>query len=333
MEVLDRRLSPPPYCLPTMEALTDFSALRQAAPPPSPARSPPGDAGYSNGQSDGTDAQTLLDHTTYPMVQDYLDMDSFYQQPSSADTSPTGHRDMSSPTASSTGSSSPVSFFALQPPTRYQADDATTGMSEVDMISASGYCDGTTNSTTFSGDSCDSSSVDDFSSFQHMYQQHHQQPQHHPHHQQQHYHQQQFHHHHQQQQNQHQFMPVGKAQPTNFSHYHYDMQKNPFSVPSRAHARAFSANGKPKRKRVINKDQRQAANVRERRRMTTLNDAFEGLRERVPTFSYEKKLSRIETLKLAMTYISFMTDVLQNGTSEELEKALRETRNQLNMTL
>ncbi len=69
---------------------------------------------------------------------------------------------------------------------------------------------------------------------------------------------------------------------------------------------------KPKRKRVISCEQRKAANIRERRRMTSLNHAFDTLRKAVPTFHYEKKLSRIETLKLAIQYIYFMTEVL-NG--------------------
>jgi len=67
---------------------------------------------------------------------------------------------------------------------------------------------------------------------------------------------------------------------------------------------------KRKRRRIITADQRRAANVRERRRMSHLNDAFDGLRKRVPTFAYEKKLSRIETLRLAVTYIGFMADLL-----------------------
>jgi len=45
--------------------------------------------------------------------------------------------------------------------------------------------------------------------------------------------------------------------------------------------------------------------------MSHLNDAFDGLRKRVPTFAYEKKLSRIETLRLAVTYIRFMADLLE----------------------
>ena len=69
---------------------------------------------------------------------------------------------------------------------------------------------------------------------------------------------------------------------------------------------------KPKRRRVINKGQRTAANQRERRRMVTLNDAFDDLKERIPTFNHEKKLSRIETLRLAIAYISFMGQLV-NG--------------------
>ncbi|XP_013394729.1 neurogenic differentiation factor 2-like [Lingula anatina] len=65
-----------------------------------------------------------------------------------------------------------------------------------------------------------------------------------------------------------------------------------------------------RRKRKINKIQRVAANMRERRRMTHLNAAFEELKEAVPTLPHEKKLSRIQTLKLAMYYIEFMTRTL-----------------------
>lgn len=72
--------------------------------------------------------------------------------------------------------------------------------------------------------------------------------------------------------------------------------------------------GKPKRKRIISFEQRKAANIRERRRMFSLNEAFDYLRQRLPTFSFERRLSRIETLRLAITYIGFMGDVV-NGKS------------------
>nr|XP_015213313.1 PREDICTED: fer3-like protein [Lepisosteus oculatus] len=74
--------------------------------------------------------------------------------------------------------------------------------------------------------------------------------------------------------------------------------------------------GRSKRKRVITTSQRQAANIRERKRMFSLNEAFDELRKKVPTFAYEKRLSRIETLRLAIVYISFMTDLLKENERE-----------------
>ncbi|NWU44462.1 FER3L protein, partial [Hylia prasina] len=74
---------------------------------------------------------------------------------------------------------------------------------------------------------------------------------------------------------------------------------------------------RPRRKRVITYAQRQAANIRERKRMFNLNEAFDQLRKKVPTFAYEKRLSRIETLRLAIVYISFMTELLDGYSRQE----------------
>ncbi len=71
-----------------------------------------------------------------------------------------------------------------------------------------------------------------------------------------------------------------------------------------------SCGGAVKRKRRITRPQRVAANMRERRRMVHLNSAFENLKETIPIFPHEKKLSRIQTLKLAIDYIGFMTELL-----------------------
>ncbi|XP_013117126.1 protein Fer3 [Stomoxys calcitrans] len=74
------------------------------------------------------------------------------------------------------------------------------------------------------------------------------------------------------------------------------------------------------RRRTASLAQRRAANIRERRRMLNLNEAFDKLRPKVPTFAYEKRLSRIETLRLAITYIGFMTELL-NGTPPNTPKS------------
>ncbi|XP_050176293.1 fer3-like protein [Myiozetetes cayanensis] len=82
-------------------------------------------------------------------------------------------------------------------------------------------------------------------------------------------------------------------------------------------SRSASLLDRPRRKRVITYAQRQAANIRERKRMFNLNEAFDQLRKKVPTFAYEKRLSRIETLRLAIVYISFMTELLDGCSRQE----------------
>ena len=65
-----------------------------------------------------------------------------------------------------------------------------------------------------------------------------------------------------------------------------------------------------KRRRRINRNQRVAANMRERRRMLSINSAFSELRKQIPIFPHEKQLSRIQTLRLAADYIGFMTEIV-----------------------
>ncbi|XP_066302461.1 pancreas transcription factor 1 subunit alpha-like [Branchiostoma lanceolatum] len=67
-----------------------------------------------------------------------------------------------------------------------------------------------------------------------------------------------------------------------------------------------------KRSAVQQQAQRQAANLRERRRMQSINDAFDGLRQRIPTLPYEKRLSKVDTLRLAIGYINFLSDLLNS---------------------
>jgi Fer3-like protein len=68
-----------------------------------------------------------------------------------------------------------------------------------------------------------------------------------------------------------------------------------------------------------------AANVRERRRMMSINTAFDELRYHVPTFPYEKRLSKIDTLRLAMAYIALLKDIIDSGRQplEHIELSLR----------
>ncbi|KRX22834.1 Twist-related protein 2 [Trichinella nelsoni] len=62
-------------------------------------------------------------------------------------------------------------------------------------------------------------------------------------------------------------------------------------------------------------NQRVLANIRERQRTQSLNEAFAMLRKIIPTLPSDK-LSKIQTLRLAAHYIDFLWKVLQNETSE-----------------
>ncbi|XP_048878375.1 transcription factor 15-like isoform X1 [Brienomyrus brachyistius] len=59
--------------------------------------------------------------------------------------------------------------------------------------------------------------------------------------------------------------------------------------------------------------QRRAANARERDRTMSVNTAFSALRTLIPTEPVDRKLSKIETLRLASSYISHLGNVLLTG--------------------
>lgn len=64
-------------------------------------------------------------------------------------------------------------------------------------------------------------------------------------------------------------------------------------------------------------NQRIMANVRERQRTQSLNDAFASLRKSIPTLPSDK-LSKIQTLKLATRYIDFLYQMLSSSPNEIL---------------
>ncbi|XP_055640899.1 twist-related protein-like [Toxorhynchites rutilus septentrionalis] len=79
-----------------------------------------------------------------------------------------------------------------------------------------------------------------------------------------------------------------------------DSRKNPLTPPSP----------------TVLKKRRLAANARERKRMNSLNVAFDRLREIVPTLGPDHKLSKFETLQMAQTYINALSDLLERGADE-----------------
>ncbi|KAE8625557.1 hypothetical protein XENTR_v10006317 [Xenopus tropicalis] len=78
---------------------------------------------------------------------------------------------------------------------------------------------------------------------------------------------------------------------------------------------AEESRGKRKRKSRLSgvSKQRQAANARERDRTHSVNTAFTALRTLIPTEPADRKLSKIETLRLASSYISHLANILLLG--------------------
>ena len=64
----------------------------------------------------------------------------------------------------------------------------------------------------------------------------------------------------------------------------------------------------------IRQKRRLAANARERKRMTSVNEAFEKLREILPNHHRDRPLSKMEALQLAQSYIKELNSTLSaNG--------------------
>lgn len=61
----------------------------------------------------------------------------------------------------------------------------------------------------------------------------------------------------------------------------------------------------------VQKKRRLAANARERKRMTSLNTAFDKLRAVIPSLGDNQQLSKYETLQMAQSYINALKDLLE----------------------
>ena len=81
----------------------------------------------------------------------------------------------------------------------------------------------------------------------------------------------------------------------------FSPQPAQLTLPDSSDSSGHYYNKKIRRKHLLHKvDVRHAANMRERRRMQSINDAFESLRQHIPTLPYEKRLSKVDTLKLTI---------------------------------
>lgn len=74
---------------------------------------------------------------------------------------------------------------------------------------------------------------------------------------------------------------------------------------------------------VVTRVLRKTNNKKERRRTQSINSAFSNLRDCIPNVPSDTKLSKIKTLRLATSYISYLMELL-NGPSESSSKLLSE---------
>ena len=65
----------------------------------------------------------------------------------------------------------------------------------------------------------------------------------------------------------------------------------------------------------VQRKRRLAANARERKRMTSLNVAFDKLRKVIPSLGDNQQLSKYETLQMAQSYITALKEILDKGNS------------------
>lgn len=85
------------------------------------------------------------------------------------------------------------------------------------------------------------------------------------------------------------------------------------TVTSQKSGKKAKNNGTIKVTHDVMKKRRLAANARERRRMNSLNDAYEKLRNVLPNFGPDKKFSKYETLQMAQHYMDQLKEILNKN--------------------
>ena len=111
--------------------------------------------------------------------------------------------------------------------------------------------------------------------------------------------------------------PQGEGQYQQFS------MPTPTTSPAHPHSQRKGRGGRKKNLHPptpsVLRHRRDAANARERKRMNGLNDAFERLREVVPNLNTEQKMSKIETLLMAQTYIKALAKLIESEDNKAKE--------------
>ena len=95
---------------------------------------------------------------------------------------------------------------------------------------------------------------------------------------------------------------------------HFILNDNKKSNPKKIHKKRDKSLSKSDRSGApVVVKRRLAANARERKRMHSLNTAFDKLREVVPGIGEDSKLSKYETLQMAQHYIMALNELLANN--------------------
>ncbi|XP_017132225.1 basic helix-loop-helix transcription factor amos [Drosophila elegans] len=114
----------------------------------------------------------------------------------------------------------------------------------------------------------------------------------------------------QEQQQQHQVNHLGKMQGRSSKQRSKPYEKLSTSMSSSASYTSSSSSSSASFGGEVLKKRRLAANARERRRMNSLNDAFDKLRDVVPSLGHDRRLSKYETLQMAQAYIGDLVTLL-----------------------
>ncbi|XP_017052885.1 basic helix-loop-helix transcription factor amos [Drosophila ficusphila] len=118
-----------------------------------------------------------------------------------------------------------------------------------------------------------------------------------------------------QQHQQHQSHPLGKIQGRSSKYWNKQQRSKPYdklstSMSSSTSSASSSSSSSASFGGEVLKKRRLAANARERRRMNSLNDAFDKLRDVVPSLGHDRRLSKYETLQMAQAYIGDLVTLL-----------------------
>lgn len=85
--------------------------------------------------------------------------------------------------------------------------------------------------------------------------------------------------------------------------------------------------------KLVKPVQRNAANARERARMRVLSKAFSRLKTTLPWVPADTKLSKLDTLRLASSYIAHLRDMLHDNDSDDLHPVVQRASNNANLPL